>query len=257
MKNTILKFQFLFLSLFLFNTTFAQDMQSYSIQKNTGKLEIEGLDGLEIEGYEGTEIVVSTEARSKEKSERAKGLSTINAMGLRDNTDGLGLHVSSEGDKTIVRSVRKKSRKYVMKVPKGMAVSFKHSSHSMGKLYIHGMAGEVETSLQYGSVKIENVSGPLSINTVYGKIEAELNALNAKNPTSLYSVYALVDVSIPASTKANVHLSSSYGEMYTDFDVQVEANSKISSSSVKGTINGGGSELRINSTYQNIYLRKS
>jgi len=255
MHTTILKSQFLAFALLITTFSFAQKMQEFKLSKSTGKLHIEGINGLEIEGYDGSEIIITTESKSKESSERAQGLSAINSLGMKDNT-GIGLAINTAGDEVKITTIKKNSGKYWMKVPKAMSVSFKHSSHSMGKLYIHGINGEIETSLQYGSVKVEKVAGPLSINTVYGKIEAVLTNLNTKNPTSLYSVYALVDVTVPASTKADVHLTSQYGDMFTDFDIKVEANSKISSSRVQGKINGGGPELRVNSTYQNVYLRK-
>jgi len=228
--------------------------QEHKISKSTGKLYIEGINNIEIEGYDGKEIVISTDY-NKDDSDRAAGLSAINAMGLRDNT-GLGLNVKEEGDKIKIRTIKKSKGKYVIKIPKTMAVSFKHTNYNMKKLYIHGLTGEVEASLQYGSVSLENVTGPLSINTVYGSIEAKFSTLSPKNPTSLYSVYQFVDVTIPASSKANVHLSAGYGDMFTDFDINVDANGKLSSSRVEGKINGGGTELRVNSSYKNVYLRK-
>lgn len=255
MNTTILKSQLLAFALLLTTFSFAQEMQEFKLSKSSGKIHIEGINGLEIEGYSGNEIIISTKAKSKESSERAKGLSAINSRGLKDNT-GIGLAINTEGEVIKITTIKKNSGKFWMKVPQNMAVSFKHSSHSMGKLYIHNMKGEIETSLQYGSVQIEKVTGPLSINTVYGKIEATLTNLNSQNPSSLYSVYGLVDVTLPASTKTDVHLTSQYGDMFTDFDIKVEADSKISSSRVQGKINGGGPELRVNSTYQSVYLRK-
>ncbi|MEL6717177.1 MAG: DUF4097 family beta strand repeat-containing protein [Bacteroidota bacterium] len=255
MYKVILRSQLLVIALLIASLSFAQEMQEFKLSKSSGKIHIEGINGLEIEGYSGNEIIISTKSKSKEQSERAAGLSAINALGVKDNT-GLGIAITTEGDEIKISTVKKNSGKFWMKVPQNMAISFKHSSHSMGKLYIHGMKGEIETSLQYGSVQVERVTGPLSINTVYGKIEAVLTNLNTQNPSSLYSVYGLVDVSLPSSTKTDVHLTSQYGDMFTDFDIKVEANSKISSSRVQGKINGGGPELRINSTYQSVYLRK-
>ncbi|MEN0045884.1 MAG: DUF4097 family beta strand repeat-containing protein [Bacteroidota bacterium] len=255
MNTTILKSQLLAFAILLTTFSFAQEMQEFKLSKSSGKIHIEGINGLEIEGYSGNEIIISTKMKSKEQSERAAGLSAINSLGMKDNT-GIGLAISTEGETVKITTIKKSSGKFWMKVPQNMAISFKHSSHSMGKLYIHNMKGEIETSLQYGSVQVEKVTGPLSINTVYGKIEAVLTNLNTQNPSSIYSVYGLVDVTLPASTKTDVHLTSQYGDMYTDFDIKVEADSKISSSRVQGKINGGGPELRVNSTYQSVYLRK-
>jgi len=216
MHTTVLKSQLLAFALLLTTFSFAQEMQEFKLSKSSGKIHIEGINGLEIEGYSGNEIIISTKMKSKEQSERAAGLSAINALGVKDNT-GLGIAITTEGDVVKISTVKKNSGKFWMKIPQNMAVSFKHSSHSMGKLYIHNMK---------------------------------------QNPSSLYSVYGLVDVTLPASTKTDVHLTSQYGDMFTDFDIKVGADSKISSSRVQGKINGGGPELRVNSTYQSVYLRK-
>lgn len=251
MYNTVFKISLLLLFI---SSAISLNAQEYKISKNTGKLYIEGINNVEIEGYSGSEIIISTDYHQDDE-ERAAGLSVINAMGLRDNTK-IGLNVNTEGDKINIRTVKKGKGKYTIKVPKAMTVSFKHSNYNMKELYIHGLAGEVEVSLQYGAVRLENMTGPLSVNTVYGSIEAKFSALTSKNPTSLYSVYQFVDVTIPASSKADVHLSASYGDMFTDFDINVEEKGKLSSSSIEGKINGGGTELRINSSHKNVYLRK-
>jgi hypothetical protein len=248
----------LFLSVvtFLLTTSvYAQTKGTYEISKSRGTIHVEGINDLEVEGYDGNKIIITAKSYKEKDNTRAAGLSAINSKGAKDNT-GIGLSVTEDNGVTIITPIVKHSGDYVMKVPKGMAIGFSHSTYNMKKVYMHGLTGEITVDLNYGSVELKEVSGPLSVNTVYGKIEAVLTSANTTSPSTLYSVYGLVDVTLPSSTKADIHLSSSYGNMLTDFDITVPANSKISSSEVRGTINGGGTEWRINSTYQNIYLRK-
>ena len=154
---------------------------------------------------------------------------------------------------------RKSSKKYTVLVPKGVSIYYEHSTYDGGKLHFSNMPNEIEVSANYNSILLEDVTGPLAINTVYGKIEGHFGKVNQEGSISLHSVYGLVDVALPASTKATVRLSSSYGEMFTDLDLQVEKGDKmrkISSSKITGTLNGGGVDLNIKATYSNIYLRE-
>lgn len=254
-----IKYQIFAFSLLFVWSTQAQQDNTFEINKSTGKIHIENINKLEIEGYDGNKIIITAESGSSNTSDRAKGLSAINSSGIKDNT-GIGLYVKEEGDEVrispIHNSLMKGSGEYHIKLPKKMAVAFEHSAVNMDKIYLHNLVGEIEIDLNYGSVKLENVSGPLAINTVYGEIEANISQINASAPCTLYSVYGLVDVTVPNGAKLDLHLSSPYGSMFTDFDIKVPANGKLSSSEVRGTINGGGAEWRINSGYQNVYLRK-
>jgi hypothetical protein len=80
-----------------------------------------------------------------------------------------------------------------------------------------------------------------------------------------------VDVTLPATVKANLKLRSDHGEIFTDFDVQTRPASSTSSPSVRGpdgrihidinqsiqgTVNGGGPEFELRSFNGNIYVRK-
>ncbi|MEM6697182.1 MAG: hypothetical protein AAF599_02210, partial [Bacteroidota bacterium] len=85
MNTTILKSQLLAFALLLTTFSFAQEMQEFKMSKSTGKIHIEGINGLQIEGYSGNEIIISTKMKSKEQSERAAGLSAINSLGMKDN----------------------------------------------------------------------------------------------------------------------------------------------------------------------------
>jgi hypothetical protein len=65
---------------------------------------------------------------------------------------------------------------------------------------------------------------------------------------------------MPASSKFNVKLETPYGDIYSDIDIEVKTTADgmkvISGSNLKGTVNGGGVDVVISSSYENIYLRK-
>lgn len=234
--------------------------QEYTADMSSGKLILTEVDRVEIEGTSGSKVVISTQGKKEEESERSEGLREISAMGMTDNT-GIGLSAERSGNELTIRQVgRSSDRHYVVKVPKGVAVSYEHSSWEGKTLRIRNLESEIEVSANYNSVELENVTGPMAINSVYGHIDATFERVNQENPIMLHSVYDHVDVTVPAGTKADFKLSTSYGKIFTDLDLEMNSGSggmrNISGNKVSGKLNGGGVDFSIKATYSNIYLRK-
>jgi len=88
-----------------------------------------------------------------------------------------------------------------------------------------------------------------------------------------------VDVTLPADVRAAVRVKSDNGEVYTDFDVKLEARAEMRNQETGskderpsrhdrghhygyenvmiGTLNGGGPTLRFQTFNGNIYIRKA
>ncbi len=232
--------------------------QEFKIAKNTGRLEI-GLGRVTIEGYAGNEIVFSAKEHNEGKDERAQGLRAINGSGLDDNT-GLGINVTDKGSVIEVNQLKKMNSPDVkIMVPKGVIVSFSHESQYGGTAIFKNMENEIEVSANYNSIELENVTGPLTIKTVYGHVEADLSQ-NVKGPLSIVSIYGYVDVTLPLTTKANLKMSTSYGELLVapEFKIEIDKQGDMVrySDKVNGKINGGGMNIDLRADYSKVYLRK-
>jgi predicted membrane protein len=233
--------------------------QEFKVAKNTGRLEI-NLGKVEVEGHNGNEIIFMSRDRDKGKDERAQGLRTLNSLGLEDNT-GLGINVTDKGNVIEVRQLKKTSSPDIrILVPKGMIVSFSHESQYGGTASFKNLTNEIEISAQYNSIEMDNVTGPLTVKTIYGHVDADFDA-TIKDPVSIVSIYGYVDVTIPLATKANIKLSTSYGEILVspEFKINVEARGGMVeySDRVSGTINGGGDlNIDLSCNYGKVYLRK-
>lgn len=238
-------------------TGFAQ-AQEYKIAKSTGRLEL-NVGRVTVEGHEGNEIIFSSKNGKSEKDGRAEGLRIVNSLGLDDNT-GLGINVTDKGNVVQVFQLKKThSPDIKVLVPKGVIVSFKHESQHGGEARFRNLTNEIEVSALYNSVELENVTGPLTIETTYGHVVANFNS-NIKDPVSIVSIYGFIDVTIPQATKANLKLSTSYGDIFVapEFDIQMASKDgmKVYSDKISGTINGGGINMDLNCNYGKIYLRK-
>lgn len=238
---------------------FTVQAQEYKIAASGNKvLHLKEVNKVNIEGYNGNEIIFSTEDGSGKRPERADGLTAIGAMGLEDNS-GLGLSVSESGDEILVQPMRKRSGpRYVIKVPQNVKISYEHSSSYGSSFRVKDVSSEIEVSTNHNSIYLTNVTGPMTINTVHGKVEAVFSSVNQINPISIVSVHGLIDVSLPPATKAKLRMSTGWGEIYTDMKIdfdQSEGELRSNATKVSGTLNGGGVDLDLSSSHGNIYLR--
>ncbi len=243
--------------LFLMTTLWAQ-AQEYKVAKSSGRLEIR-IGRVTVEGHNGNEIIFTSNNRGKDKDERAQGLRAINSLGLEDNT-GLGINVTDKGNVVEVLQLKKTNSPDIkILVPKGIIVSFRYESQYGGEASFKNMENEIEVDAQYNSIELNNVTGPLTVKTIYGGVDAEFGTV-IKDPVSIVSVYGHVDVTMPQTTKADLRLSTSYGEILVapEFDIKVEKTGSMISYSdkVAGKINGGGIHMDLSANYGKIYLRK-
>jgi hypothetical protein len=234
------------------------EAQEYRVQKNSGRLEI-NIGRVTVEGHNGNEIIFSSKDHNRDKDKRSEGLRSINSLGLEDNT-GLGINVKEEGNVVSVHQLKKTNSPDIkILVPKGMIVSFSYESQYGGEARFKNMTNEIEVSAQYNSIELENVTGPLTVKTIYGHVDATFDA-NMKDPISIVSIYGYVDVAIPTTTKANLKMSTSYGEILADpelkIDIDRQGNVINDSDKVSGKINGGGININLSCNYGKVYLRK-
>ena len=233
--------------------------QDFKLQKSTGRLEIKEVNEVTIEGYNGNEIVFSSRDNDRDDDNRAKGLRAISSLGLEDNT-GIGLSVVDKGNVIEVQQLKKMDGPDIkILVPKGVTVYYSHTSPYGSDVKFKNVESEIEVSTVHSGVFLDNVTGPVNVKTVHGEIEATFGA-NMKNPISIISVHGHVDVSMPVATKANLKLGTTWGEIFVDPDFKIDIERSGSmvkySDNVAGKINGGGLDITLSSTHNNVYLRK-
>lgn len=233
--------------------------QEFKLAKSTGRLEIKEVNNVSIEGYAGNEIVFTSRNGASDKDPRAEGLRALSSMGLEDNT-GLGLSVVDNGNVVDVRQLKKTDGPDIkIMVPKGIVISYTHSSPYGEALEIKNFDGEIQVSTVHNGVVLDNTTGKISVKTVHGDIDASL-ASSPNAAVTLESVHGHVDAALPVSTKASLLLSTNWGEVMVDPDFKLELESSGDmvkySDKIRGKLNGGGTELALTSHHNNVYLRK-
>lgn len=233
--------------------------QEFKVAKNSGRLEL-NLGRVTVEGHDGNEIIFSGKNTKGEKDPKAEGLRLVNSLGIEDNTGGLGIHVEDKGSTVTVRQLKPThSPDIKVLVPRGVIVSFKYDSQYGGTARFVNMTNEIEVSALYNSIDLDQVTGPLTIETTYGNVTAKFNA-PIKDPVSIVSIYGFVDVALPQDTKANIKMSTSYGDIFVapEFKIEVPTKDgmKVYGDNISGTLNGGGVKIDLDCNYGKIYVRK-
>ena len=231
MKKLLLNLFFLTLTFYCFAQN-ANKQYKINFSGENKKIQIfSGSNSLTIEGYSGNEVIIEATDNNKELPEEAEGLRIISA-GAVDNT-GLGANVSQEENLLKIKIPKSKYfGNFKLKIPKDLSLNVKESGNNYGKWFISGMTGEIEVKTTYSTVNIKNVTGPLMARCGYGKITVVYDAVNPKKPNSI-SAAGAVDVTLPSETKANLKLVSSYGEVFSDFDMVEYTKPKEEENSTK------------------------
>jgi hypothetical protein len=128
---------------------------------------------------------------------------------------------------------------------------------------VNSFSGELEIRTMVQGMKLKDVTGPLTINSMSGPINIEFSSVSQSAPITITSYSAEIDVTMPSNTKANLKLSSMNGDIYTDFDINFNKEKKQDGlrfigggSNISGTLNGGGVSIMLKALSDNIYLRK-
>lgn len=274
-----------------------KELKEHRFKKTSGKLNIaisnlviEGYNGDEVV------ISTMVELPEESTDPRAAGLQRINRTGLHDNSGGLGLNIREDGMQIEISELGRISGDTVyIKIPNHLPVSVKGGTLWFeGDVTVKNMQGELEILNSTGKVSLKDVTGPVTVQAG-GNIEAEFNA-PVKGPVSLISSMGFVDAALPLATRANIELSATLGELFAadDFNINIEmperdtaerpvlaitadslfgrsvtATRRVgnygltnnlwfnSMNRIKGTLNGGGEDIILKTTYGKIYLRKA
>lgn len=254
--------------------TFAQEesVELFSIPLSNpnepGKLIVSQLAGsIDVIAYEGDEVIVKAsfgnrKAHYKDDKKEKSGLKRIQNSSLK---------IGGEEKNNVVQIINEqwnKTTNLEIKVPKRF--SLKLATVNRGNIYVNGVTGDFEISNVNGEITMEDVGGSASADTVNGDIK--VNFLSVTNGANMVfsSLNGDLDVAFPNATKADLKLKSEQGEIFTDFEMQVDKKKAIaktdkSSSTYKveieqwvsGKINGGGPEMLFKTFNGDIIIRSN
>ncbi len=218
-----------------------------------------------VEGYEGREITIDPMGRG----DRTPPKPPRGAEGMkRIEPSGHGLSVEEDNNTVRIHSSGASTGELLIRVP--YATSLKLECMNGGDMKVNRVSGDIELQNMNGAVTATNVSGSVVAHSLNGRVLVSMDKIAPGKPMSFTSMNGDVDVQLPADTKGTLRMKTDHGEIYSDFDVKVNASAgpvvedgrakggkyriKVDQTTV-GTINGGGPDLTFKTFNGNIYIR--
>ena len=207
--------------------------------------------------HNSSEVIAATDDY-KAPPERARGLRPLYNNAI-DNT-GMGLEINESGNVMTIKTASNKDMDFELKVPVNADIYIEETDWNGNGIRIKDVQGELEIEAKGSDVKIANAAGPVVASTVNGDIEVNFTSVNQDQPNSISCTNGFVDITIPTNTKADLKMKSINGEVYTDFDIDMEKSrdgmKRLNGHNLSGTINGGGVGISLRAINSDIYLRK-
>jgi hypothetical protein len=236
--------------------------KSYTLKVNL----VQG--SIKIVGYEGKDIVIDVTAPgSKAGREMEKDPST----GMkRISSSGSYEVIAKENDNTVTVNTSNPNKTFFLSLKVPQDVKLKASTVNNGTIEIENVKGELELNNVNGGIKVTGISGSVVSNTVNGDITTTFNLVDPKAPMAFSTLNGNINVTFPSDTKANLKLKSEMGEVFSDFDIDIDKTRPKTNKTnepgmykikmedwIYGKINGGGSEILMKNMHGNIYIKKS
>lgn len=265
-------------ALFISGVVFAQKKEHKQSLQGITKVQIASNTSISLVAGSSSQLVITEKAKKcndckndyhwkdhddhdkdTSKKDKKKGLRAVYPGG-EDTTSGFGFSITKEGSTLVVTDLKSQFQRHgglEITLPKTMNVSV--DSGNLGSINIEGFTGEVEADSNVGKINMKDVTGPITAHTSVGAINIDFTRVNQSSPITISSSVSEIDVSLPASTKANLELRTQ-GDIYTNFDFPNPPKKGLKrvspSKSIKTAINGGGVKIKIKSSMGTIYLRK-
>jgi DUF4097 and DUF4098 domain-containing protein YvlB len=238
----------------------------FSDPSRPGLLKVTLMNGrITVKGYSGEEVVIE----SKSGGNRNRRPSTTSDGLRRIDSGDFGFTVTEENNVMTINSGVFSSGDLEIQAP--LKTNLELHGVNGRAIAVDGIEGDIEVTNTNGDVSLNNVAGSIVAHSTNGRLTASLRDVAPDKPTSFTSMNGNLDVTLPASVKANMKMRADNGAVYTDFDIQLRPTAPTVEDSrnqggrfrletgktVAGTINGGGVDFDLRTLNGNIYVRKA
>lgn len=209
-------------------------------------------------------------------NDRKKGLKKL---GKKNQNADLGIYFTIEErdgellfkDQNQVRFIMASNERYLVKIPNTIKLNWstnncsEESKNSQVRFFnskassLSYFKGEVEITSTLNNMKLKDVSGPVTVNTIGGNVTIEFEKEYPKGIFSIYSNNGFIDVQIP--NKSSLLIDAIGKSVYSDVDFKVIEEKEMDdfghiNTRMKLKYNTGKYKMKLNSGYGTVYLRK-
>ena len=218
--------------------------------------------------YDGKDIIIDAQTNSKDNNDENP---KPNPAGMRRINAGTNFELTAEEKNNHIRINSDSYKRPIhlsLKIPQN--ANLKLGSVNDGNISVDGVNGKLEVNNVNGGISLTNISGSAVATTVNGTVLMTFKSVEPNAPLAFTTLNGDVDVTFPAGVKANVKLKSEMGDVYSDFDIDIDKsqpkaiktnNSGLYKIKVEdwiiGKINGGGPEMLMKNMHGSIRIRKA
>ena len=228
------------------------------------------MGSLTITGYDGNDAIIEYSARGNDAHRKARQDSAPPGMHRLDQPAN-EIEATEENNVIRVRGGIWGRSNIEIKIPKQTTLDLKTLN---GSISVQGISGEMAIDAMNGRINVQDASGPVVAHAMNGRITASLTQVSGVKASSFSSMNGDIEVSLPADLKARLKMKTDHGEIYTDFDVKLDASATPPAAAagesgkkgamvalrtdrtMYGTINGGGPEMQFVTYNGRIVIRK-
>lgn len=134
-------------------------------------------------------------------------------------------------------------------VPRSMSLEIDNVN---GAVRVSDVNGRHELETTNGRIEVTRCSGSVEASTTNGAIAAQLVNVAKGQPLRLSTTNGRIEVTLPAGLAVDVDASTTNGAISSDLPV---ATTSVSGNSLRGSINGGGTPLRLRTTNGGITIK--
>jgi hypothetical protein len=176
-----------------------------------------------------------------------------------------GLVIEREANRTtiiLVARVRPGAR-IEARVPS--ATDLRIEGSNGGPVTVRDVSGQLEIVNSNAGIVLDRVGGTVLASTSNGPIEATLHSMGADLPMSFLTSNGRIDLTLPASLKANLRMESDTGPITSDFELARIGGEPIERKIMRGgrlrtimhgAVNGGGPHIDVRTENAPIVIRQ-
>lgn len=142
-------------------------------------------------------------------------------------------------------------------VPADVDYNFDRLGSVSGNVEITSVRGHLRAESVSGNVTVKDITGIVSASSVSGSVTAEITRLEGTGEMKFSSVSGNVNVKAPASTNADVEMSSVSGSLETDFPIEIQDRQAGPGRSARGRLGMGANSLRVTTVSGKVSLTRN
>jgi hypothetical protein len=140
--------------------------------------------------------------------------------------------------------------RYELTVPKSMNLDI---SNTNGAITVNDVAGRHDLDTTNGRITTVRCAGSLDATTTNGRINVELVRVTPGQDMKLSTTNGGITLTVPSNFAGELDAGTTNGSIHTDFPI---TTTRGDNNRLRGSVNGGGAQLKLRTTNGGINIKK-